>query len=115
MDLSALLGLAGSSVDWTDAYRSLAEQYRRQFGGCVPPGSYCSPPPHVYMAIDPAAKPKENVMEISFDFNGGVKLIDGHFIVKAGCKTAICHTPKEVAEIIQKQMEEHFKGKYKKK
>ena len=56
---------------------------------------------------------QENAMKeeisIDFDFVGGIRKLDNHYLVKAGCHLFICDDLKEVSKRIKKALEESYK------
>ena len=55
---------------------------------------------------------KEDTMKeeisIDFDFVGGIRKLDNHYLVKAGCHLFICDNLKEVSRRIKKALEEAY-------
>ena len=45
---------------------------------------------------------------IRWDYHGGIKKIDNHFLVRLGCEYHICEDIKEVAKRIRKLLEEEY-------
>jgi len=47
-------------------------------------------------------------ISIDFDFVGGIRKLDNHYLVKAGCHLFICDNLKEVSKRIKKALEEAY-------
>jgi len=62
--------------------------------------------------IETTNNEKEDRMEfkdtIRWDYHGGIKKIDNHFLVRLGCEYHICEDLKEVARMIRKLLEKEY-------
>ena len=88
--------------------------------GCMPPGMKVRMPTINDLEDEIRAHAEWGVGDMvyyqgekamTFDFEGGIKKVDGHYLVKLGCQYYIVHDSKEAGKLLAKVFKENFEGK----